>query len=97
MAKSDVTIKLTLEYDPEENKGLPVNIFLYQMLNRLDYKFPIKAVEYGGNVLNVSELATIKDLPLKKVDSIDKKDLPVVSQEVVTPAPAFVSKRNLVK
>jgi len=97
MAKQDITIKLTFEYDPLENKGTSANTFLYQFLNRLDYEYPIKSIEYGGKNLIIGKDNKVKDLPLKKVDSIDKADLPVINNKNITKAPTFISKRNSLK
>jgi len=97
MATQEIIIKLIFDYDPGENKGIPANVFLFQLLNRLDYKYPIKEIEYKGRKMTVGVLNKIKNLPLKKVDSIDKKDLPIIDKGDVTPAPKFTSKRNLRK
>lgn len=94
MAKKEITIKLTFDYDPTENNGIAANVFLYQLLNRLNYQHPIKEVDYKGKKVTIGELSKVKDLALKKVDSVDKEDLPIVDTGDITPAPPFVSKRN---
>ena len=78
MAKKDLTFKLTIEYDPEENRGIPPRVFLFQLINRLGYKHKIKNVEYGGKTrtFRADTQNKVRDLPLRKVDSIDEADLP---------------------
>ena len=76
MAKQSITIKLTFDYDPAENRGIPPHIFLYQTINRLNYEHPVKSIEYKGKTMSITDFKEIKELPLKQVDSIDKADLP---------------------
>lgn len=78
MAKQDVKITMTFEYDPEENDGKPEHIFLFQLLNQLNRVVPIKAITYKGKLKTFADPE--KDIPkvaLRKVDSVNDSDLPV--------------------
>ncbi len=77
MAKQDIKIEITFDYDPKLNDGKPAHIFLFQLLNRLNRETPIKAVKYK------SKLQTFEDpenempkIALRKVDSVKDTDLP---------------------
>ena len=75
MAKQNLTITLTIEYDPEQNDGKPANIFLYQFITRLNREWPILEVGYKG-IKKIFKNADINKIALHKIDSIDDKDLP---------------------
>lgn len=75
MAKENITIGITFEYDPAEHNGMPARTFLYHFLNRFNNEQPIAEVVYKGKKFDATK-TPITDLPLKKVDSTDTKDLP---------------------
>ncbi len=75
MAKQNLTITLTIEYDPSKNDGKPANIFLYQFITKLNREWPIVGVGYKG-IKKIFKNNEINNIALKKVDSIDNKNLP---------------------
>ena len=77
MAKQEITITLTLEYDPEKNDNKLVNIFLFQFITRLNREWPIKELIYKGIKKTFREKnSDITKIALRKTDSIDERDLP---------------------
>ena len=68
--KETIKIGITFEYDPEENNNIPARIFLFQMLNRLDYEYPIKELEYKGKKLEIKTKNDLKNLKLRKKDCL---------------------------
>ena len=68
--KETIKIGITFEYDQEENKNIPARIFLFQMLNRLNYEYPIDEIEYKGKKLAVKTKDDLKNLKLKKTNSL---------------------------
>lgn len=76
MALQKVSISITFEYDPDEAQGMPVNNFLYHFLNRFNAKFPIKSVEYNGQARTFTNKDNLAKLPLRKIDSINDRDMP---------------------
>jgi len=77
MAKQDLTIEITFNYDPALNDGKPAHIFLFQLLNKLNREIPITAVKYKTKTKTFADPET--DLPkvaLRKVDSVSDTDLP---------------------
>ncbi len=77
MAKQDVKITITFDYDPDINEGKPAHIFLYQLLNQLNRITPIKSVTYKTKTKTFANPET--DMPkvaLRKVDSVSDSDLP---------------------
>ena len=68
--KETIKIGITFEYDPDENNNIPARIFLFQMLNRLDYEYPIKEIEYKGKKVVIEKDTDIKNLKLKKINSL---------------------------
>ncbi len=68
------TVEFTIKfkYDPYDNKGLPLRIFLFQFFNRLSYNNEIKEITYKGEKRIFTNQKEIRDLPLKKKDSIKK-------------------------
>ena len=77
MPKQELKIELTLEYDKAENDNMPVNIFLYRFLNKINNEHPIKEIKYKGKTKSYrTGIKKLKDIALRKVDSIDDEDLP---------------------
>lgn len=76
MAAEDVTVTITLSYDPAENNDMPAPNFLYHYLTRLNREIPIKAIEYKGESREFDDENVIEDIPLKVVDSIREEDRP---------------------
>ena len=76
MAKQEIAITLKFEYDPEKNDNKPANIFLFQFITRLNREWPILELTYKGikKVFGLED--DINKIALRKVDSIDNKDLP---------------------
>jgi len=68
--KETIKIGFTFEYDQEENDNMPARIFLFQMLNRLDYEYPVKEIEFKGKKLEIKNKDDIKNIKLKKSNSI---------------------------
>lgn len=90
MAKEEITIEITLEYDAEKNNNKPARVFLYQFLNRLDREFPILEVGYKGKSESFREQnKNINDIALKKVDSVKKED--------IKKPPAWLKDRTIVQ
>lgn len=75
MAKEKITIALTFEYDPAENNNMPVRNFLYHFLQKFNREYSILEVAYKGKKFDATK-TPLDQLPLKKVDSLDTKDLP---------------------
>ena len=71
MAKKIVSIKLTFEYDPAENFDIPVRIFLFQMINRLNYDWPVKEIEYKGRLKTFTNQIDVRELALKNKDGVE--------------------------
>jgi hypothetical protein len=89
MAKQDVTVRITFEYDPEVG-GMPAHIYLFKFLNALDREYPVKSVLYKGKTKTFrAPGALVKDVALRKVDSVSDADLP-------TP-PAWLKDRIVLK
>lgn len=76
MAVESITFTITLEYDSEENGGMPANNFLYHYVTRLNREVEISAMEYKGATREFDDANPIEDIPLKVVDSIDEADRP---------------------
>ena len=78
MAKQDVKITITFDYDPEENEGKPEHIFLFQLLNNLNRDLtPIKEITYKQETkIFENPEVDIPKIALRKVDSISDGDLP---------------------
>jgi hypothetical protein len=76
MAKEQVKITLTFEYDQDENNGMPLRNFLYHYFNRFNNEFKILSIEYKDEIKEFDKKVIIKDLPLREVDSISDSDLP---------------------
>lgn len=77
MAKKELTIKLTIEYDEEKNDGKPARIFLYQFITRLNREYRILDVEYKNIKQSFrNKINDINKIALRKVDSISNEDLP---------------------
>lgn len=64
MAKQDITVQFTIALD-EEELGKPLNIWLYQFLNRLGYEHEIKDVVVNGESGEVKNSEDLKHMPLK--------------------------------
>lgn len=76
MAKQEITIKLTFEYDPEV-ENMPAHIFLFKFLTQFDREHPIKSILYKGKTKTFSTPdSLVKDVALRKVDSVSDTDLP---------------------
>ena len=87
MAKQDITIRLTFEYDPEV-ENVPAHIFLLRFLTAFDREHPIKSILYKGKTKTFAAPDTlVKDVALRKVDSVSDSDLPV--------APAWLKDRTV--
>ena len=77
MAKEDLTIEITFEYDSDKNDGKPNHIFLFQLLNQLNREVQIKAIKYNTKTKTFTNAEEeIPKLALRKVDSISDDDLP---------------------
>lgn len=76
MAKEEITIAMTLEYDPAENNDKPAHIFIFQLLNSLNHETPIKSITYKGKTKTFATPDLVKDVALRKVDSVSDADLP---------------------
>ena len=68
--KETIKIGITFEYDQEENNNIPARVFLFQMLNRLNYEYPIKEIEYKGKIKSIKDFKEVQELKLKKTNSI---------------------------
>ena len=68
--KETLKIGITFEYDQEENNNIPARIFLFQMINRLNYEYPVKEIEFKNKKIKVKSDKDIKELKLKKTNSI---------------------------
>ena len=68
--KETIKIGFTFEYDQEENNNLPARIFLFQLINRLNYEYPVKEIEFRNKKIKVECDDDIKELKLKKTNSI---------------------------
>ena len=68
--KETIKIGITFEYDQEENNDLPARIFLFQLINRLNYEYPVKEIEYKGKKIEIKKADDIKNIKLKKTNSI---------------------------
>lgn len=68
--KETIKIGITFEYDPKENDNIPARIFLFQMINRLNYEYPVKEIQFKGKKLTVKKTDDIKNIKLKEEDSI---------------------------
>jgi hypothetical protein len=75
MAKENITIGITFEYDPAEHNNMPARSFLFHFLNRFNNEQPIKEVLYKGKKFDATK-TPLNDIPFKKVDSLDNKDMP---------------------
>jgi hypothetical protein len=71
MAKELIKIGIAFEYDPEENRGIPARIFLFQMLNRLNYEYPITSIRFKGREKTFDKTTQVRDLELKERDTIE--------------------------
>ena len=76
MAKEEITVTITFEYDPAENNDMPGRNWLYHFLTRLSRETPIKSIVYKDVEKVFTEQNKIEDIALKEVDSIDEKDRP---------------------
>ena len=68
--KETIKIGITFEYDQEENDNMPARIFLFQLINRLNYEYPVKEIEYKGKKIEIKKADDIKNIKLKKTNSI---------------------------
>lgn len=71
MAKELVKIGIAFEYDPAENHGLPANIFLFQMINRLNYEFPVKSIRLKGEEKVFDEVEPVKQCALREALTVE--------------------------
>lgn len=76
MAREEITVTITFDYDETENNGMPGRNFLYHYLTRLNRETPIKSIVYKDVEKVFDENNKIEDIALKEVDSIDEKDVP---------------------
>ena len=77
MAKEEITIELTIEYDPEKNNGKPRHIFLYQFITSLNREWPVLEVGYKGIKKHFRLPGTdINKIALRKVDNVSDEALP---------------------
>ena len=84
MAKQKITFTLTLNYDPDEHGGMQPRNFLYHFLNRFNNtEVEIAEVEYKGVKFDTQK-KELKNMPLRKVDSLDFTDLPLSSPDDYT-------------
>lgn len=70
MAKQTIKIGIAFEYDPDENGGVPARIFLFRLLNRLDYEFPVQSIRFRGVEKTFDQNIKVRDLELKERDTI---------------------------
>ncbi len=71
MAKQTLKIGIAFEYDPDENDGIPARIFLFRLLNRLDYEFPVQSIRFKGVEKIFDQTKKVRDLELKERDTIE--------------------------
>lgn len=78
MAAENVTIAITIEYNPADHNDMPVNNFIYHFLTRVANKYGliVKNINYKDKDYVVTEETPLSAMPLKVVDSLDKKELP---------------------
>lgn len=66
MAKQEIKVGICFDYDPADRDGLEPHIFLYQLLNRLNYEYPIKSVRLKGVQRNFSPSSGVSECELKR-------------------------------
>lgn len=75
MPKQNIKVTIEFEYDSDEHE-IPPRIFLYQLLNRLNYDYPVKSVEYGGKKKTFAKRTDVKKVGLKYDDDVNAKKPP---------------------
>ena len=70
MAKIPIRVTLEIEIDTDEIAPKTPHVWLYQFINRLNYEYPVKMVEYKGTRRTFTKREDIKNLALKRRDEI---------------------------
>ena len=70
MAKQTVKIALEIELDTDEVAPKTPQVWLYQFINRLNYEFPVRAVEYEGKRRVFTSREEVKELALNRRDDM---------------------------
>lgn len=71
MAKELLNIGLQIEYDADENDGIPASTFLYRLLNRINYENPVKSVRIKSKQRDFGNPDELKDLELREQDKVE--------------------------
>lgn len=74
MAKQKITFGIEVEYDPDENNKMPARIWLYKLINSINYEHAVTKVKYGTQEREMKRSNDVANLPLKKINSIDWED-----------------------
>ncbi len=67
--KKDITVTLTFEIDEEEIQK-PAHIWLYQLINRLNYETPVKGIEFHGKRRVFNSREDIKNIGLREKEDL---------------------------
>lgn len=70
MAKQLVKFGLEVEFD-EEEAGMPARVWLYQLINRINYQHKVKKVIYGDKQKTFNKKTEdVKELKLREEEDI---------------------------
>lgn len=71
MTIETINLGISFEYDPDQHDGIPSNIFLFQMLNRLGYENNINSIRLKSKQRNFTAQSPLKDCELKNALSVE--------------------------
>jgi hypothetical protein len=64
MATITKTVAFTIDIDEEAIAPASANVFIYQMLNRLNYEHDLKSVTVDGITVDIAHPDQVAELPL---------------------------------
>lgn len=79
MAKVTKQIGFTIEIDEEEVAPMSVNVFIYQMINRIGYEHTITSVTIDDATMAIESKEDLKEMSLKR-----NEDFTVDNEKIVS-------------
>jgi len=78
MATVTKKVGFTIEIDEDTIAPATVNVFIYQLVNRLNYEHKITSITIDEVTKEITDASQIKNMPLKKDEDLkDDEDLEI--------------------
>ena len=84
MATVTKKVGFTIEIDEEAIAPASIEVFLFQLVNRLDYEHKISSVTIDEITVPITDEVCVKDLPIGKGETLDTAPTAEVAQAEVS-------------